>query len=277
MNLDKTETLIYNWSNGKVPVRTWKVENIPHILYPDSLFSINDFPIKNSPNFKYLGGFSQVDDSSIGDIELENRITAATCKFYELKSFFFNRKIYLQTRMQFLNSLVRTRLLYLCQTWTISKAQIDKLQSTMVEFMRSMIKGGKQRLNPEQYTRKNGTTGEFSKYRFSNEEIIKIAKAEPIGDYILKQQTEWIAHCVRAKDSSYIKTLTFPDFPRGNLKPGIMPTTYRTVLRDFKSRGKTEQEMITSFKSKQTCVAQRTTTSIEPVHNLGPELRKTHR
>ena len=43
-----------------------------------------------------------------------------------------------------------------------------------------MIKGGNQRLNPEQYTRKNGTTGEFSKYRFSNEEIMKIAKVDHI-------------------------------------------------------------------------------------------------
>ena len=27
-----------------------------------------------SENFKYLGGFSQVDDSSVGDVEIENRI-----------------------------------------------------------------------------------------------------------------------------------------------------------------------------------------------------------
>ena len=271
MNLDKTETLIYNWKNGSVPVRTWKVENIPSTLYPDTLFNINDFPIKNSENFKYLGGFSQVDDSSIGDVEIENRITAGVCKFYELKNFFYNRKIYLQTRIQFLNSLVRTRMCYLCETWAISKAQVEKIQSNMVQFIRGMIKGGNQRLAPEQYTRKNGTTGEFSKYRFSNEEIMKIAKVDHIENYIIKQQTNWIAHCVRADDSSYIKQLTFTDPPKGNLKRGVMPTTYRSVLQDFKSRNKTENQMIAEFKSKQTCEVQRASTSIDSVHTLSED------
>ena len=233
--------------------------------YPDSLFKINEFPLKNASDFKYLGGTSQVDDSSVGQIEIENRITSGTCKFYELKSFFTNRKIKLSTRVQFLNSLVRTRITYLCQTWTATKSQIGQIQSTIVQFLRSMIKGGHQRLKPESYTRNNGTTGEFAKYRFSKEEILKISQNEPVADYILRQQTNWIAHCINAEDSDFIKTLTFPDYPKGNLKSGIMPTTYRDVLQSFKAKKKTENDMITELKRNTTCAVQRAATTIDEI------------
>ena len=207
MNLEKTETLILNWENGEFPVE--KPKDLPENfkIYPNSLFEINDFPIKNSTDFKYLGGTLQVDDSSVGNLEIENRITAGTCKFYELKPFFSNNKIYLSSRVAFFRSLVMTRLTYLCQTWTITNVQTKKLQSTICQLLRSMVKGGQKRLSPESYTRQNGTTAEFSRYRFSNEEILKIAKMEPVSEYILKQQTNWIGHCVRAEDTTFIKQL----------------------------------------------------------------------
>ena len=127
-----------------------------------------------------------------------------------------------------------------------------------------MVKGGHQRLAPEAYTRKNGTTAEFSKYRFSNEEILKIAKLDPISSYILKQQTNWIGHCIRSEDTTFIKQLTYQTWPKTiKKKPGIMPTTYRQVVRSFNAEDKTENQMITELKSKQTCTAQRTVATID--------------
>ena len=75
---------------------------------------------------------------------VENRITSATCKFFELVEFFRNRQIKLNLRIQYLNSLVRSRLTYLCQSWTLTKRQTERLQSTFTSVLRHMVKGGHQ-------------------------------------------------------------------------------------------------------------------------------------
>ena len=261
MNLDKTETLIYNWELEKIPVKP----RIPYVLYPDSIISIinatgEQINIKNSTKFRYLGAISQVDDSSIGDEELNHRITSGVCKFFEMIEFFKNRKINLKTRIQFLNSLVRTRMCYLCGGWTITQAQINKIQSKYTEFLRYMIKGGHQRSLPIEYQTKKGDKREFTKFTIKNEEILKIAKTDTIEAYISRQQSNWIGHCVRSKDSCYIKQLTFPDYYKSDKKkPGILNTTYRSVLLKYKkendNNGKTstelESDMITKFKKKE--------------------------
>ena len=114
-----------------------------------------------------------------------------------------------------------------------------------------MIKGGQQRTKAISYTRKNGTTGEFTKPVMRNAEILKIANTESIADYIQRQQESWIGHVIRADDDTYIKQLTFADFPKGiPKKRGILNTTYRTVLCRYKKEKFTEKEMITKLKAR---------------------------
>ena len=100
LNPDKTETLVLNWKLGKPTTDD---------TYPESIVKLNGIPIKNVKTFKYLGAFIEFDNSSTRDVELENRITPAICKFYELKPFFTNFKVKLHTRVINLESLVRSR------------------------------------------------------------------------------------------------------------------------------------------------------------------------
>ena len=240
MNMDKTETLIFNWRLGAE-------KNLEE--YPASILKIEDQDIKNSESFKYLGAYAQVDDSSIGDSELQYRITSGTCKFFELKYFFTNHSIALNTRVKFLYSLVRSRMCYLCQGWTITKAQIQQLQSTFNKFLRYLVNGGLRRQESEQYTRKDGTEGEFAKYVMTNAEIYTATKAESLESYINKQRSKWIGNCVRSEDTTFVKQLTFPDFFKSDKKKrGIMSTTYRQVKIHYEKELKiNEIEMINSF------------------------------
>ena len=251
MNLGKTETIIYNWKQGK-PEKDEK--------YPTSIISLKtinpegekiDFPLKNSVDFKYLGALSQYDDSSIGSSELDNRITSATCKFFELKKFFKNFKIPLQTRIKYLNSLVRSRLCYLCAGWTITQAQLDKLDSCYIRFLRHMVRGGWQRREAEKYVRKkDGFEGEFAKLRTTNKEILKMTKIEKINDFVKRRQREWIKNCVCSENSTFIKQLTFPDYySTDKKKRGILNTTYRQVLIEFKNKDINEKEMLKTMSS----------------------------
>ena len=219
--------------------------------YPETIVSLKGKPIKNSYKFKYLGAFSQFDDTSIGDAELQNRITSGTCKFFELKNFFSNRKIHLQTRIKYLQSLVRSRMTYLCGAWTITENQMSKMDSHYIKLIRHMVKGGRQRSSPIPYTRKNGTIGTYSKPIITNDQIVKITKIELLSVFIKRQQENWIAHCVRADDNDYIKLLTFPDYYVGEAKKrGVLNSTYRQVWLRHKDKNETENGMLTSFKQK---------------------------
>ena len=125
-----------------------------------------------------------------------------------------------------------------------------------------MIKGGQQRTPPITYTRKNGTEGEYSKPIITNDEIFKTSKVESICSFIEKQQENWIGHIIRSEDDSYIKRLTFADYPKNEPKKrGILSTTYGQVLKRYKEDNLTENDMITGLK----CRKSRDVTALE--HN----------
>ena len=117
------------------------------------------------------------------------------------------------------------------------------------KFLRYLVNGGLRRQETEQYTRKDGTEGEFAKYLMTNAEIYSATKAESLESYINKQRSKWIANCVRAEDNTFIKQLTFPDFFKSDKKKrGIMSTTYRQVkIYHEKELNITENEMINNF------------------------------
>ena len=257
MNLSKTETLVFNWKLGKAEKTEKYPENIITLKTTKETGETTDFNIKNSVDFKYLGAYSQQDDSSIGSSELDNRITSATCKFYELKHFFRNHKIHLQTRIKYLHSLVRSRLTYLSAGWTITKVQLEKLDSCYIRFLRNMIKGGWQRQKSEKYVRKkDGVEGEFAKLKITNKEILKIAKIKTISEFVQQRQEDWIGHCVRADNSTFIKQLTFADYFETDVKKrGPMSTTYRQVLKKFEESNYDENEMIKMMKNRVLCDA----------------------
>ena len=214
LNADKTETLILNWKLGK-----------PNEIdvYPQSIVNLNGIEIKNSKSFKYLGAFTQYNNSSTGDVEFEHRINSAICKFYELKPFFTNYKIKLHTRVLYLESLVRSRLMYGCQCWTLTKTQFKHVESQYVKFLRYLVKGGNQR-RPEliEYTTRTGKKGTFKKLLYSNEQVKSLINRPSLSHYLQNQQFNWIAHCTRASNDRYIKKLTFEHYhPELKKKPGV--------------------------------------------------------
>ena len=219
INFSKTETLILNWKNTTA--------------YPETIANINGNEIANVKSFKYLGSYIQHNNSSTGDLEIDSRITAATCKFFELGAFYKNHKIKLKTRIAFLESLVRSRLTYGCQCWSPTQQQFKKLDSCYTKLIRHMIRGGFQRQKDAlSYTTKDGDEKTFKKLKFTNENIQKISGAKTVSEFIKERQSDWIGHCVRADDMRYIKKLTFLDYHKGESKKrGITDSTFRQVQR----------------------------------------------
>lgn len=190
INVSKTKTMIINHN----PTNNILAD------YPTSMVTLHNKPIENVKQFRYLGNEIKFNEPKTGDAEINLRISLAENKFNELSGKFTNRKFNIKTRVEIMNSIVRSRLLYNCQTWSTTKQQMGKISSSYCKMLRRMVNNG--------FKRKVGT--EFH-YHYTNEEILSICKTESISNYISRQQAKYLAHIARKPNTSIIKRLHFND------------------------------------------------------------------
>ena len=188
INVSKTKTIIFNFGcNDKV-----------QISYPESFASLSDKSVENIKSFNYLGDLIKYNESSTGDAEIELRITLAEAKFYELVKKLTNLHINLKTRVLILNSLVRSRLTYSCQTWNLNDTQNQLINTTYRKMLRRMIRGGFQQ-------------NEDYHYKITNLKLHEICKTEYVSDFVARQQVNYCAHLVRQQNTFLTKRLLFND------------------------------------------------------------------
>ena len=114
-------------------------------LYPESI-TLQNQSIENVTNFRYLGDGIKFNEPSTGEAEVNLRISLAEAKFYEIIKRLTNYKIFLKTRVMILNSIVRSRLTYSCQTWNLTVTQMNKINSTYIQMLRKLVQiGSKQK------------------------------------------------------------------------------------------------------------------------------------
>ena len=116
--------------------------------YPKTIITLNGKQLTNTPSFKYLGVWISNDSLHIGQSELHHRINSAQNAFAQNRKLLTNRNIKLETRVLFLNALVRSRLTYGCHVWKPSATEMNRIESTYRYMLRSMIWNGHQRVNP---------------------------------------------------------------------------------------------------------------------------------
>ena len=127
----------------------------------------------------------------------------------------------LTTRVKILNALIRSRLTYACQTWSLTKRQTTHVNAAYISILRKMVKGG--------YRRKPDT---FC-YELTNSDILERCNTENIHQYIARQQRNFVAHMIRGENNKMTKRLLFNDDMAN--KPGRRITLYKTDLEDEKS------------------------------------------
>ena len=126
-------------------------------------------------------------------------------------------KIGLRTRVKSLNSLVRSRLKYSCQCWSLTEKQKQKISITYSGMLRRMVKGGFRR----------------KKYSWSfvltNCEILKMRDTDESSKFIEKQQCNFVARTIQMDNISGTKRLLFNN--NQSRVPGRAITLYSTVLK----------------------------------------------
>ena len=185
INKLKTETMIINYPNEE---------------YPKSIISLNETPLKNVRNFKYLGSYIDIEEPNTGNTEVNHRIQIASVKFTEMSNLLQNFRINLRTRIKFLNSYVRSRLTYACQNWNLTSSQRDRLNATYRSFLRRMVRNGQKHVNESE-----------NDYRMmiNNRQLHVICGTQDLDVFIKSQQCNYMAHVVRMKLSRNIKQLAF--------------------------------------------------------------------
>ena len=127
-----------------------------------------------------------------------------------------NHNIHIRTRVMILNSMVRSRLTYSCQTWNLTTRQTGRINSTYSAMLRKMVKG-----------RYRCKKGEWN-FVLSNNDIHNICKTEDISDFTERQQRNYLAHLVRQPNARLTKRLLFNS--NDAIKPGRQSTLLSKVL-----------------------------------------------
>lgn len=187
INAKKTESMILNYQGED---------------YPPSLIKLRNIDIKNVIIFKYLGAFIHYEQPNTGDIEINNRIQLAVSKFTEMTNLLQNFNIALRTRIIFLNSYVRSRLIYACQNWNLDANQLARLDVTYRRFLRRMIRGG--------FRFVDEANNDY-RYVITNDRLHEICGTEDLANLISKQQFEYAKHVIRMSQDRSIKLLMFND------------------------------------------------------------------
>ena len=211
INQGKTETMIINYRSVN--------------SYPDTIISLNGNDITNSSAFKYLGVWISGSDLHIGEPELQHRINCAQNAFAQNKKLLTNRSINLQTRIQFLNALVRSRLTYGSHAWKPSAPEMSKIESTHRYFLRSMIRNGHERVNPPRTNQDTSEDEDLTddegevdwRYVITNQQLYNITQTESIQLYYETQLSKWVSHIIRRGNDNICKILLFHTVKRSKL------------------------------------------------------------
>ena len=184
--------------------------------YPKSLLTINNHPLKNVKQFKYLGSNLKNDEPFTGDCEVHSRINLAKGQFESMRHILCNQDIYMWTRLTFYNAFIRSRMTYACQTWTLTSEQTRKLVAADADLKRRMIRGAFRRIGGET-SEVVDTIENPQKYIYDNNSVYKFCKtrdqkpSEPLSVYINKQRQKFAAHIIRQPNNRHTKQLLFND------------------------------------------------------------------
>ena len=140
----------------------------------------------------------QESQQSTGDLEVESRKESARCKFKQLDQLLLNQHIHLHTRLQFLDGYVRSRLLYGCQNWSLTKRQSDSLNACYRHFLRKMLRGG--------YRKKPGATHQL---QLTTNDVYRICRRDDVTNFVEFQQKSFLSHIARYPADSIVKQLLY--------------------------------------------------------------------
>src|SRR5215469_16178869 len=88
---------------------------------------IEDNLVKQEEKFNYLGSLIHKDGRR--EDEIRKRINKSKCAFNKMKNLLTNSKVSIETRKLFVKCYVWSTLLYGCESWTLRKTDVRRIQA----------------------------------------------------------------------------------------------------------------------------------------------------
>ena len=143
---------------------------------------LNDNKLEQVTHFKYLG--TEVTDQNRSSFDMRCRTAQALATASKMRIIWINSGISLKTKLRLLDCLIIPIALYGCETWTMTKADITKLQAFGMKCLRTILN-----INWSSHT--------------TNKEIaVRTSRSERyIVDIVQQRQHAWLGHVLRMEGS----------------------------------------------------------------------------
>ena len=144
---------------------------------------------------------------------VEHRIANAEAKYQDLKNVLSDQEIALKTRTKFLESCIRSRLLY-----SMTAREQAQIEGQWNNFLRRLVRGGfRHRERVVQISNPDGTVSVKTELPFclTNEEIHRITGSKSIGIFLEQQKIKYLAHVCRMENNAYPKITAFSKLKKG--------------------------------------------------------------
>ena len=209
INVTKTKTMIFNYH----------YINDDGTTYPQAISTINNTTVENVTKFRYLGDGIKYDEPSNKDAEINLRKQIAENKSELSKKIPQSKYMNESENSEFHRPSVRSRLTYSCQTWNLTKRQVDRIDSTYTLMLRKMVNGGRRRKKETEWS-----------FELSNDDLHRICGTEDVSNFTAQQQKQYLAHLVRQSNDTMTKRLLFNS--NNACKPGRQSTLESRILCD---------------------------------------------
>ncbi|KAG7299875.1 hypothetical protein JYU34_016894 [Plutella xylostella] len=179
--------------------------------------TLDDQRLDSVDAFTYLG--STVTCQGGADEDIESRIKKAKAAFAQLKPVWDSNVLTRRIKISLFDSIVKSVLLFGCETWRVTKGLTNKLQVFVNKSLRSILRVCWPKT-------------------IRNEDLWKLCRQSPIGKEIAKRKWRWIGHTVR-RGATNAATIAFdwrpPNGKRSRGRP--VQTWRRSVENELRAAG----------------------------------------
>jgi hypothetical protein len=185
---------------------------------PDPNISIAGRQIECVDSFCYLGSTIDKFGGSGNDIRL--RIGKATGAFSTLNKQFWKRKdISINTKYRVYNAMVRSILLYGCETWPLRKGDVEQLCAFERRCLRKLL-----RLSARQHLAPETVKTLFPKH-------------VELSIHLQRRQLTWLGHVLRMPTSRFPRKLFLTQPPKAKKRPGGQRLMWEDTVRTSIEKG----------------------------------------
>lgn len=202
---EKTTLLATTAADTGLNINRKKTELMKINTTAQAPITVDGEPIKEVESFTYLG--SVVDQQGGTDEDIKSRIGKARAAFIMLKNIWASKEIRTSTKIRIFNSNVKSVLLYGSETWRMTKASIQRVQTFQNTCLRRILKIRW----PE---------------KISNEDLWRRTCQQPLDVLTRQRKWRWIGHTLRKPPISITRQALLWN-PQGKRKRGRPKNSWR--------------------------------------------------